>query len=233
MEKENVIALKTSFVSYPGFEITGLEELYSDLSKDSILYTEEYRGGLGGGFYDFCLEILTGISLKDAIIGGVVGNLATDILKKTTSKITVSIKNVFISFQKFIARNDIHFPTIESIKIKFLSSEVEIIKISETLDAKTIGLIWKELEQNYKFLSEYKSENINKIIIPVLKDIIDEKIVFTKPSIFGNGSTSTFTDEDYYKYWVISYGINTWQQYLFDVKNKKIIENWDNSAFRN
>ncbi len=233
MEKENVIALNINFVSYSGFEIIGLKELYADLSENAIIHVREVPGGLGGGFYDFCLEVYTGFELEKAIFYGVIGNLATDILKKTAHKTTISIKNIFTSFQKFIANNDAYSPTIESIKIKFLSSEVEINKIGETLDAKIIGSIWKKIEENYQFLYSYKNENISRIIIPVLKDVIDEKIVFTRPNIFGQIGTLIHTDTDYYKYWVVSYGINMGHQYLFDVENKKMIENWDDSAFRN
>lgn len=219
----NDIAIKIDydahFSDYTIEDIKGIEEFKKSLSEEYITYIKA-RGVGRGPAYDFVIEIIMNISLKE-FIKSMMEGMAYDLIVYGTKKLI--LKPLFKALEKLDKDNG-NSLRIGTFRLKFEESDIVITSINIGGVFRNLPKIFTALLGNYEYLKHPESEIIaDEVRIPV---IYDEKL--DKSGIYKYRELRemedlelNLDDSNYFNYWGLCFYINQ-QNLTYSVKDRKI-----------
>jgi len=204
-----------------------------EIKKEYEVSIDKKYAGLGGGLslYEFFVHILAEVSLKDAIVGGIITNLAYDILKSGSK---ISLKKFFEAYKMFRQKNE-EYNSLDISTIKFEFQDVTIVLYGIFKDSlpNVISEITQVIVENYEIISEYDDRLLKEIHIPIIQRVAEE--YKNMPEQLDMNSKYTYPNKDeitelnksnYFKFWGLKYYFQH-KKYLYNLQTNKItLEEW-------
>lgn len=200
-------------------QLSGIEEFQHEISQSYISRVHGRPGDLGGGLYEFAVQIITNLTLGDvmALAGS---GIAYDILKSGTNQFI--LQPLLQSYSKLKAKNSDLNLDINEIKFIFKDTEIIIKKICNNSVYDCLGDIFRMLAESYIDLKNQNGEYPYSIQVPVFEDP-EKKICKFRVLLDFDEPITNVKRDDYFGYWGLCYDYERACR-VFDVKRKLLID---------
>lgn len=198
--------------------LNGIKEFEEEISDSYIATIHGRPGDLGGGLYEFAIEIVSNIELKE--IGVFLGSLLAGEMIVGGSK-KYLLNPLFAAYRKLKRKNKENEIDIECIKLVLRDSVVTIDKITDSGIEKYLPKILGSLKSNYENL-KFKGELPFEIHIPVFKDtkMMSGKNTLFRTILMWEELEKNKTAKKYFEFWGLYYDYAR-QFKIYDVMKKK------------
>ncbi len=200
-------------------QLAGMEEFQSGLSEHYVARVHGRPGDLGGGLYEFAVQVIADISLQD-VVKLIADGVAFDLLKSGTKSFV--LRPFLAAYEKLKARNVDREVDIDEIRFMFNDSEIIVTKICRNSIYESLGAIFKTLAQDFACLKNGEGEYPYTIQIPVFEDP-EKKLCRFRVLLDVDETIEGVTDAAYLGYWGIYYDFERASR-VFDVKRKLLID---------
>lgn len=201
------------------WQLAGIEEFQSDLSQHYVSRVHGRPGDLGGGLYEFVVQIIANISLQD-VVKLIADGIAFDLLKSGTKSFV--LRPLLTAYEKLKARNADREVDIDEIRFMFNDAEVIITKICANSIYESLGAIFQTLTQDFACLRNSEGEYPYTIQVPVFEDP-EKKPCRFRVLLDVDETIEGVTSAAYMGYWGIYYDFERTSR-VFDVKRKLLID---------
>lgn len=201
------------------WQLAGIAEFQNNISQEYISRVHGRPGDLGGGLYEFAIQVIANISIQD-VVKLIADGIAFDLLKSGTKSFV--LRPFLAAYEKLKARNADREVDIDEIKFMFNDAEVIITKLSANSIYDSLGAVFQTLTQNFACLRNGEGEYPYTIQIPVFEDP-DKKLCRFRVLLDVDETIEGVTSADYLGYWGIYYDFERTSR-VFDVKRKLLID---------
>jgi hypothetical protein len=220
-------------------QLAGIADFQEELSHEYVSRVHGRPGDLGGGLYEFAIQVIANISLEDVV--KLIGEgIAFDVLKSGAKSFV--LRPFLAAYEKLKARNTEREIDINEIRFLFQDAEVIITKICKSSIYDSLGEIFKILAQEYECLRNGEGEYPYTIQIPVFEDP-EKRLCRFRVLLDVDETIKEVSSADYFGYWGINYDFERVSRIL-DVKKKLLIDSdfltldrywqeWENDRERN
>ncbi len=200
-------------------QLAGLAEFEEEISQSYVSRVHGRPGDLGGGLYEFTIQVITNISFHD-VVKLIADGIAFDLIKSGAKSFV--LRPFLAAYEKLKARNTDHNLDIQEIRFMFNDAEVVISKISDNSIYDSLGEIFQVLAQNFGHLRNGDGEYPYSIQIPVFEDP-EKRLCRFRVLLDVDETISKVTKADYFGYWGIYYDFER-KSRVFDVKRTLLID---------
>lgn len=201
------------------WQLTGIAEFQNDLSQEYVCRVHGRPGDLGGGLYEFAIQIIANISIQD-VVKLIADGIAFDLLKSGTKSFV--LRPFLVAYEKLKARNVDREVDIHEIRFMFNDAEVVITKLSDNSIYDSLGAVFQTLTQDFACLRNSEGEYPYTIQIPVFEDP-EKRLCRFRVLLDVDETIERVTSADYLGYWGIYYDFQRTSR-VFDVKRKLLID---------
>jgi hypothetical protein len=201
------------------WELAGIAEFQNDLSQEYVSRVHGRPGDLGGGLYEFAIQIIANISLQD-VVKLIADGIAFDLLKSGTKSFV--LRPFLVAYEKLKARDTKRDVDIHEIRFMFNDAEVVISKICDNSIYESLGAIFKVLARDFDCLRNGNGEYPYTIQIPVFEDP-EKKLCQFRVLLDVDETIEGISSDSYLEYWGIDYDFERTSR-IFDVKRKLLID---------
>lgn len=200
-------------------QLAGITDFQDDLSQNYVSRVHGRPGGLGGGLYEFAIQVIANISVHD-VVKLIADGIAFDLLKAGTKSFV--LRPFLAAYGKLKARNADRGVDIHEIKFMFNDAEVVISKICDDSIYESLGQIFQTLAQNFEHLRGRKGEYPYSIQIPVFEDP-EKRLCRFRVLLDVDETIQKVTSANYLEYWGVQYDFERTSR-VFDVKRTLLID---------
>lgn len=201
------------------WQLAGIAEFQNDLSQEYVSRVHGRPGDLGGGLYEFAIQVIANISIQD-VVKLIADGIAFDLLKSGTKSFV--LRPFLAAYEKLKARNTEREVDIHEIRFMFNDAEVIISKLRDNSIYENLDAIFQILARDFDCLQNGNSEYPYTIQIPVFED--PEKTICRFRVLLDVDETiERVSSADYLEYWGIYYDFERTSR-VFDVKRKLLID---------
>jgi hypothetical protein len=201
------------------WQLAEIGEFQADLSEHYVARVHGRPGDLGGGLYEFAVQIIANVSLQD-VVKLIADGVAFDLLKSGTKSLV--LRPFLKAYEKLKARNADRQLDIDEIRYIFNDAEVVITKICGNSIYESLGAIFKALAQDFECLRNGEGEYPYTIQVPVFEDP-EKKLCRFRVLLDVDETIEGVTSAAYFGYWGIYYDFERTSR-VFDVKRKLLID---------
>jgi hypothetical protein len=200
-------------------QLAGIEEFQDELSQSYVSRVHGRPGDLGGGLYEFAIQVIANISVQD-VIKLIADGMAFDLLKSGTKSFV--LRPLLAAYQKLKARNADHDVDIHEIKLMFNDAEVVISKICDDSIFESLGQIFQTLAEDSEYLRGRNGEFPHSIQVPVFEDP-EKRLCRFRVLLDVDETIHKVTSSNYFDYWGVEYDFERTTR-VYDVKRKLLID---------
>lgn len=200
-------------------KLIGIKDFQDELSREYVSRVHGRPGDLGGGLYEFTIQVIANISLHD-VVKLVADGIAFDLLKSGTKSFV--LRPFLAAFDKLKARNEEREVDIHEIRFMFNDAEIVISKICNNSIYESLGEIFQTLTQDFNHMRNGNSEFPYSIQIPVFEDP-EKRLCQFRVLLDVDETIEKVTRANYLEYWGIYYDFERTSR-VFDVKRKLLID---------
>ena len=128
------------------WQLAGIEEFQSDLGQEYVSRVHGRPGDLGGGLYEFAIQVIANISIQD-VVKLIADGIAFDLLKSGTKSFV--LRPFLTAYEKLKARNTEREVDIHEIRFMFNDAEVVVSKICDNSIYESLGAIFQVLARDF------------------------------------------------------------------------------------
>jgi hypothetical protein len=200
-------------------QLAGIKEFQDSLSQSYVSHVHGRPGDLGGGLYEFAIQVIANVSLQD-VMRLIADGIAFDLLKLGAKSFV--LRPFLAAYKKLKAMNTVREVDIHEIKFLFNDAEVVISKICDDSIYKNLGQIFQVLAENFEHLRGRNGECPYSIQIPVFEDP-EKRLCRFRVLLDVDETISNVTSANYFDYWGVEYDFDRTLR-VFDVKRKLLID---------
>jgi len=200
-------------------QLAGIAEFQNNLSQEYVSRVHGRPGDLGGGLYEFAIQVIANISIQD-VVKLIADGIAFDLLKSGTKSFV--LRPFLAAYEKLKAQNADREVDIDEIRFMFNDAEVIITKLSANSIYDSLGDVFQTLTQNFACLRNSDGEYPYTIQIPVFEDP-ERKLCRFRVLLDVDETIEGVTGADYLGYWGLYYDFEGTFR-VFDVKRKLLID---------
>lgn len=200
-------------------QLAGLAEFQDDLSHYYVSRVHGRPGDLGGGLYEFAIQVIANISLHD-VVKLIADGIAFDLIKSGTKSFV--LRPFLAAYEKLKSRNADRDLDIHEIRFMFNDAEVVITKITDNSIYESLDEVFKVLAKDFDHLRNGEGEYPYSIQIPVFEDP-EKRLCHFRVLLDVDETISIVTNADYLGYWGIHYDFER-KSRVFDVKRTLLID---------
>lgn len=201
------------------WQLAGIAEFQNNLSQEYVSRVHGRPGDLGGGLYEFAIQVIANISIQD-VVKLIADGIAFDLLKSGTKSFV--LRPFLAAYETLKARNADREVDIDEIRFMFNDAEVIITKLYANSIYDSLGAVFQTLTQNFAYLRNGAGEYPYTIQIPVFEDP-EKKLCRFRVLLDVDETIEGVTSADYLGYWGIYYDFERTSR-VFDVKRKLLID---------
>jgi hypothetical protein len=201
------------------WQLAGIEEFQSDLGQEYVSRVHGRPGDLGGGLYEFAIQVIADISIQD-VVKLIAGGIAFDLLKSGTKSFV--LRPFLTAYQKLRARNTEREVDIHEIRFMFSDAEVVVSKICVNSIYESLGAIFQVLARDFDCLRSGGGEVPYTIQIPVFEDP-EKRLCRFRVLLDVDETIEGVSSASYLGYWGIRYDFERASR-VFDLKRKLLID---------
>lgn len=213
MEK---IKIKLSYWTYPeGEDFDDIVAFKNDLSNDyDTEITSERTDALGGGLYEFVLEIIAKVDFSD---------IAKDYLEDGV-KVGIGYfwKPVFNQIKELFKKNKKYTPDIEVAKFIFNDIEIIIYPLYQDSIEEIIDEVIMTISRHFLKIKNETKLPIKSIHIPIFNHVDSYEVCAYRVRLNVDENISSFNKKDYFKLWGIKCSSET--DFIYDLNNQSVLK---------
>ena len=201
------------------WQLAGIADFQDDLSQEYISRVHGRPGDLGGGLYEFAVQVIANISIQD-VVKLIADGIAFDLLKSGTKSFV--LRPFLAAYEKLKARNTEREVDIHEIRFMFNDAEVVVSKICGNSIYESLGAIFQVLARDFDCLRNGNGEYPYTIQVPVFEDP-EKKLCRFRVLLDVDETIEGVSSANYLGYWGIYYDFERASR-IFDVKRKLLID---------
>lgn len=201
------------------WQLEGIAEFEDDLSQNYVSRVHGRPGCLGGGLYEFAIQIIANISVHD-VVKLIADGIAFDLLKSGTKSFV--LRPFLAAYEKLKVRNVERKVDIHEIKFMFNDAEIVVSKICDGSIYESLGAIFQVLAEDFAHLRNGNNEYPYLIQIPVFEDP-EKRLCKFRVLLDVDETIPKVTNADYLGFWGVYYDFERTAR-VFDVKRKFLID---------
>ncbi len=201
------------------WQLAGIVEFQNELSQEYVSRVHGRPGDLGGGLYEFAIQVIANISIQD-VVKLIADGIAFDLLKSGTKSFV--LRPFLTAYEKLKARNTEREVDINEIRFIFNDAEVVVSKICNNSIHVSLGAIFQVLAQDFDCLRSGNGEYPYTIQVPVFEDP-EKKLCRFRVLLDVDETIEGVSCANYLEYWGIYYDFERTLR-IFDVKRKLLID---------
>lgn len=200
-------------------QLAGITEFQNELEQSYISRVHGRPGDLGGGLYEFAVQLISNISVHD-VVKLIADGIAFDLLKAGTKSFV--LRPFLVAYERLKARNADRHVDIHEIQLMFNDAEVVISKICSDSIYESLGQIFQTLAEDFDCLRGRNGEYPYSIQIPVFEDP-EKRFCRFRVLLDADETISPVTRANYFDYWGLQYDFEGTSR-VFDVKRRLLID---------
>lgn len=206
--------IKINYWTLPdGTDFKGIESFVDEVDSDYFLTVSKKRtDALGGGLYEFIIEISEDLSIRELSKGYIEDGIKL--------YVGYHAKAIYNSLKTLFAKNPDLRPTVEKISIKFKDCKIIFYEVYK-------NGINENFEDVIKLLFEFASSNkkkikkIKEIHIPIFNYRDCNDLCNYRVKLNVDENIESFTNKDYTAFWGVQFKN---KKKVYDLKNQKLIK---------
>ncbi len=210
------IKVKLSYWTYPeGHDFEEIDIFQKELSSEyEIEIKSERTDALGGGLYEFAMEIINNINFTD---------FAKDYIEEGI-KMGVGYfwKPIFEKIKELFKKNEKYNPDIEVAKFIFKDLEIIIYPLYEESIDEVIDNLIKMISLHLISIKKETNSKINSIHVPIFNYVDYYEVCAYRVKLNYDENIPSFTKEDYFKLWGIRCDDKT--DFIYDLSDRKALK---------
>ena len=212
----NKIKVKLSYWTFPdGDDFKEIEVFKKALSEEYDTEIESKpTDALGGGLYEFVLEIVNNVDFADIASGYI-----EDALKVGVG---FFCKPIFNKIKELFKKNKHFKPDIA--EAKFIFNDIEIIiypTYTNSID-EVINEVLKKLSLNFLEIKDKIENKIESIHIPIFNQVDYYELCAYRVKLNVDENITSFSKKDYFKYWGIKCDKKT--DFVYELENESLLK---------
>ena len=166
------MAIRIDYWTYPdgsptGEEPEGIEEFRSDLQETYVSFVRGQSGALGGGLYEFVVQVTSSISLRD-FVNLILGGIAYDLVKSGTHSLI--LRPLIAAIKKLKSRNKKKNIEVDELRFSFQDADIIVKKVATRSIFDDLERVFKAVAESYESMKGQTGEPPYEIHIPVFED---------------------------------------------------------------
>lgn len=210
------LKIRLSYWIYPeGDDFEEMESFKKELSAEyEIEIKSERTDALGGGLYEFVMEIISDINFAD---------FAKDYVEDGI-KIAVGYfwKPIFKKIKELFKKNEKYKPDIEVAKFIFKDLEIIIYPLYQKSIDQVIDEVIEMISKHLVSIKNQASTQIKSIHVPIFNYVDNYEVCAYRVKLNVDENIPSFNKADYFKFWGIRCLDKT--DFIYDVKNRTAIK---------
>jgi hypothetical protein len=199
--------------------LAGIGEFQDELNKNYVARVHGRPGDLGGGLYEFAVQVITNISVRD-VVTLIANGIAFDLLRAGAKSFV--LRPFLAAYEKLKARNTTRRVDIHEIRFLFNDAEVIISRICGDSIYESLGAIFQALAQHFEHLKNRNGEYPYSIQIPVFEDP-EGRLCRFRVLLDVDETIRKVTVSKYFEYWGVGYDFERTNR-VFDLRRKVLID---------
>lgn len=201
------------------WQLAGIAEFQKDLSREYVSRVHGRPGDLGGGLYEFAIQVIANISIQD-VVKLIADGVAFDLLKSGAKSFV--LRPFLAAYEQLKARNTERGVDIREIRFMFNDAEVVVSKICDNSIYQSLGAIFHILARDFDCLRNGNGEYPYTIQVPVFEDP-GKKLCRFRVLLDVDETIEGVSSANYLEYWGIYYDFERASR-IFDVKRKLLVD---------